>query len=110
MDIHKNARLTLRSREALAVEVLSGMRLTSAARRFLVTPKTAAKWWRAIGPTEPRAYAIARPGPSVVRLDCLRRWWTRSSSYDGSTCQDTRSHVALPSVPLRSAAYSSAHV
>jgi len=54
MDIHKNARLTLRSREALAVEVLSGMRLTSAARRFLVTPKTAAKWvarYRADGAT-----------------------------------------------------------
>lgn len=44
MDIHKNARLTLRSRQALAVAVLSGMRLTAAARRFLVTPKTAAKW------------------------------------------------------------------
>ncbi len=46
MDIHKNARLTLRSREALVEFVLSGMRLTSAARRFLVTPKTAAKWVR----------------------------------------------------------------
>lgn len=44
MDIHKNARLTLRSREALVLDVLSGVRLTSVARRFLVTPKTAAKW------------------------------------------------------------------
>jgi transposase InsO family protein len=44
MDIHKNARLTLRSREALVDCVLSGMRLACAARQFLVTPKTAAKW------------------------------------------------------------------
>ena len=44
MDIHKNARLTLRSREALVQAVRSGMPLRAAARRFLVTPKTAAKW------------------------------------------------------------------
>jgi transposase InsO family protein len=53
MDIHKNARLALRSREDLVQCVLSGMRLTSAARRYLVTPRTAAKWvnrFRALGP------------------------------------------------------------
>ena len=44
MDIHKNARLTLRSREQLALFVVSGQTLSAAARRFLVTPKTAAKW------------------------------------------------------------------
>jgi transposase InsO family protein len=44
MDIHKNARLTLRSREALVESVRSGMPLRTAARRFLVTSKTAAKW------------------------------------------------------------------
>ena len=44
MDIHKNARLTLRSREQLVQFVLSGQTLSAAARRFLVTPKTAAKW------------------------------------------------------------------
>ena len=44
MDIHKNARLTLRSREQLVHFVLSGQRISAAARRFLVTHKTAAKW------------------------------------------------------------------
>ena len=61
MDIHKNARLTLLSREALAVEVVSGMRLSTAARRFLVTPKTAAKW-------------VAR-----YRADGAQGLWDRSS-------------------------------
>ena len=54
MDIHKNARLTLHSREQLAQFVLSGQTLSAAARRFLVTPKTAAKWvgrFRTLGPT-----------------------------------------------------------
>src|ERR1700689_1533041 len=46
MDIHKNARLTLRSREALVQHVVSGMRLKVAAESFQVTPKTAAKWVR----------------------------------------------------------------
>lgn len=44
MDIHKNARLTLRSREQLVHFVLSGQRISAAARRFLVTHKTATKW------------------------------------------------------------------
>jgi transposase InsO family protein len=44
MDIHKNARLTLRSREDLVQRVSSGVRLKAAAERFQVTPKTAAKW------------------------------------------------------------------
>jgi len=46
MDIHKNARLTLRSREDLVQRVASGVRLKVAADRFQVTPKTAAKWVR----------------------------------------------------------------
>jgi transposase InsO family protein len=52
MDIHKNARLTLRSREALVQRVALGMRLKVAAATFNVTPKTAAKWvqrYRAFG-------------------------------------------------------------
>ena len=45
MDIHKNARLTFLSREALAQLVLTGgVTLNSAAAEFKVTPKTAAKW------------------------------------------------------------------
>lgn len=46
MDIHKNARLTLRSREALVQRVSSGVRLKVAADCFQITPKTAAKWVR----------------------------------------------------------------
>lgn len=44
MDIHQNARLTLRSREALVAAVIGGMRCQRAAALFRVTPKTAAKW------------------------------------------------------------------
>jgi transposase InsO family protein len=46
MDIHKNARLTLRSREALVQRISSGVRMKAAAESFQVTPKTAAKWVR----------------------------------------------------------------
>jgi transposase InsO family protein len=46
MDIHKNARLTLRSREALVDTVAGGMCCQHAALAFRVTPKTAAKWVR----------------------------------------------------------------
>lgn len=44
MDIHKNARLTLRSREALVDIVGSGVGCSRAATIFRVTPKTVAKW------------------------------------------------------------------
>ena len=47
MDIHKNARLTFLSREALAQSVLlQGRSFSSAAAAFRVSPKTAAKWVR----------------------------------------------------------------
>lgn len=46
MDIHQNARLTLRRREDLVEAVKGGMRFSHAARSFHVTPKTAAKWVR----------------------------------------------------------------
>ena len=44
MDIHKNARLTLRRREDLVQHVAGGVTLKLAAANFNVTPKTAAKW------------------------------------------------------------------
>jgi transposase InsO family protein len=45
MDIHKNARLTVRMREQLAKRVLEqGLALKQAAACFNVSPKTAAKW------------------------------------------------------------------
>ena len=53
MDIHKNARLTLRSREDLVQRVATGVTLKLAAASFNVTPKTAAKWvhrHRSLGP------------------------------------------------------------
>src|SRR6266480_6349542 len=46
MDIHQNARLTLRSREALVEIVRGGLGLSRAAACFHVTAKTAAKWIR----------------------------------------------------------------
>ncbi len=53
MDIHQNARLTLRSREELVQRVSRGMTLKRAAARFNVTAKTATKWvrrYRSFGP------------------------------------------------------------
>jgi transposase InsO family protein len=44
MDIHKNARLTLRRREELVQQVNAQETLKRAAARFNVTAKTAAKW------------------------------------------------------------------
>jgi transposase InsO family protein len=83
MDIHKNARLTLRSREQLAQFVLSGQTLSAAARRFLVTPKTAAKWvsrFRTLGldglhdcSSRPLHSPRAAPAELVNRVIELRR-------------------------------------
>ena len=53
MDIHKNARLTWRGREALVQRVVQGVTLKAAAAAFNVTAKTAVKWvgrYRAEGP------------------------------------------------------------
>src|SRR5258708_34084684 len=53
MDLHQNARLTFRSREALAKKVMiDRLTLNAAAAAFNVSRKTAAKWWvryRALG-------------------------------------------------------------
>jgi transposase len=46
MDIHQNARLTLRSREQLAQAVQQGMTLNAAAAAFKVSRRTAGKWSR----------------------------------------------------------------
>src|SRR5512146_484983 len=47
MDLHKNARLSLRSREALVRTVLvEKMTLNAAAAAFSVSRKTAGKWVR----------------------------------------------------------------
>ena len=59
MDIHQNARLTLRSREALVEIVSRGLGFSRAAASFHVTPKTAAKWVRRY--QQRRRSRIARP-------------------------------------------------
>lgn len=53
MDIHKNARLTLRNREELVQQVAAGLTLKQAAARFNVTSKTAAKWVRRFRENDP---------------------------------------------------------
>lgn len=83
MDIHKNARLTLRSREALVQRVALGMRLKVAAASFQVTPKTAAKWvgrYRSEGESglwdrssRPRHSPRATAAALVERVIALRR-------------------------------------
>src|SRR5258707_8153578 len=55
MDIHKNARLSLRRREDLVEYVARGVTLKFAAANFSVTPKTAAKWVHRFRPEEPSA-------------------------------------------------------
>ncbi len=45
MDLHQNARLTFRSREALAKKMIDRLTLNAAAAAFNVSRKTAAKWW-----------------------------------------------------------------
>src|SRR6266851_7066943 len=53
MDLHQNARLTFRSREALAKKIMmERLTLNAAAAAFNVSRKTAAKWlgrYRALG-------------------------------------------------------------
>jgi len=83
MDIHKNARLTLRSREALVQEMTRGMTLKRAAARFNVTAKTVAKWlsrYRAEGPaglldrsSRPRHSPRRTPSSLATRVLELRR-------------------------------------
>jgi transposase InsO family protein len=88
MDYHKNARLTIHSREQLARKVLhEGLTLKAAAAAFNVSPKTAAKWtgrYRQRGPEglvdrSSRPHQLHRPtSPQTVQLvEALRRQrWT----------------------------------
>jgi len=45
MNIHKNARLTLKGREDLVAMITAGASFAVAARAFRCAPRTAAKWW-----------------------------------------------------------------
>jgi transposase InsO family protein len=83
MDIHKNARLTLRSREALVATLAGGMGCQRAAAVFRVTPKTTAKWrnrFQSEGPSglldrssRPRHSPRATSSSLVARVVELRR-------------------------------------
>jgi len=70
MDLHQNARLTFRSREALANKIMiERLTLNAAAATFNVSRKTAAKWWR-------RCRTLGLPGlrdRSSRPLHCPRR-------------------------------------
>ena len=71
MDIHKNARLTLRSRERLVQQVIVQARtLKATAAAFQVTAKTAAKWVRAIGCRAARVSMIVLRDRIAVRAGC----------------------------------------
>ena len=88
MDIHKNARLTWRGREALAHRVLlEGVTLNSAAAEFKVSARTAAKWVRryhaegarGLQDRSSRPQRFYRPTPAVLveQVETLRRQrWT----------------------------------
>jgi transposase InsO family protein len=88
MDIHKNARLTLHSREQLAKSVLQqGVTLNSAAAEFKVSAQTARKWvrrYQALGRSglhdhSSRPHRLRRPTPPqlVAQVEPLRRQrWT----------------------------------
>ncbi len=84
MDIHKNARLTLHSREQLAQTVLlRGRTLNSAAAEFKVSPKTARKWVRryqaqgraGLGDRSSRPHRLRRPTSLALstQVEQLRR-------------------------------------
>ena len=85
MDIHKNARLTLISREELAKRVSQqGWTLKAAAAAFNVSAKTAAKW---VG----RYRELGREGLGTARRDRSARraapapiGWRRSRRCGGS--------------------------
>ena len=84
MDMHENASLTPRGREAMARSVIeSGLSKVVAARRFNTTPKTVAKWvarFRAEGAaglqdrsSRPHSSPGQTPPATCERVEALRR-------------------------------------
>src|SRR5712664_2767373 len=76
MDLHQNARLTFRSREALAKKIMiERLTLNAAAAAFNVSRKTAAKWWtryRTLGGARLAGsflLSAAQPAPNLVGVD-----------------------------------------
>jgi len=102
MDSHKNARLTARSRELLAIKVVQQrVTLKLAAASFSVTERTAAKWVRryreqgvaGLGDRSSRPHRLYRPTASeqIERVEQLRRqrrtgyWIARETGLSRST-------------------------
>src|SRR5207248_8359442 len=84
MDIHKNARLTPKGREAMVHVVADGgLTNPAAARRFSITAKTVAKWvkrFKAEGvdglrdrSSRPRSLPRQTPPTTCAAIDALRR-------------------------------------
>jgi transposase-like protein len=122
MDIHKNARLTLHGREALAkMGTTPGVTLNSAAAEFKVSARTAAKWirrYQADGraglrdhSSRPRRFRRPTPPSLIEQVETLRRQrWTglphravdRSQSGHGqsdSAAQEAQSFAGFGSSP-----------
>ena len=85
MNIHKNARLTLKGREELVALIAGGASFAEAARAFNCSPKTAAKWWRrfeAEGPSglvdrSSRPTRLRNPTPEAVCARIVDLRWHR---------------------------------
>lgn len=83
MNIHKNARLTLRGREDLVALIAGGASFAGAARAFHCSPKTAAKWWRRVSAegrsglfdrsSRPTRLRNPTPDPVCAEIVALRR-------------------------------------
>ncbi|MBI5263584.1 MAG: IS481 family transposase [Bradyrhizobium sp.] len=84
MDVHKNAPLTPKGREAMALSVVEGgLSKAAAARQFNVTPKTVAKWvnrFRAEGvdglrdcSSRPHSLPSQTPAATCAAVEALRR-------------------------------------
>ncbi len=68
MDIHKNARLSFRSREALVQHVVErALTLKAAAAAFSVTVKTATKWVQRYRDQGQAGYMIGLRAPIAAR-------------------------------------------
>jgi|ERR1019366_9220483 hypothetical protein len=97
MDIHKNARLTLRRREDLVEDVARGLTLKLAAANFSVTPKIAAKWVHRFRREGRPVCGIVLRAPGAAHA-ALPPPWPRKSSPCGVNCIPP---IASPKPPSR---------
>ena len=95
MDLHQNARLTFRSREALAIKVIvEKVTLNAAAAAFNVSRKTAAKWARryhqlGLAGLRDRSSRPQR-SPAQIRVELIERVLTlRRQRWTGARIAQT---------------------